>query len=469
MKIFLITFILTLLFLGSLSGKTNFVLIMADDQGWGQTGFYNHPVLKTPNLDKMASNGIRFDRFYAGGPVCSPTRASVLTGRTHDRTGVFDHGYPLRKQEKTLPQALNKAGYSTGHFGKWHLNGLRGPGVPILRGDKNGPGAFGFDTWLSVTNFFDLNPIMSRNGKFEEFLGDSSEVIVNEALHFMTKEVDKENPFFCVIWYGTPHSPWMALKEDLDEFSKLDQNSQSHYAELRAMDRSIGTLRSGLRKMNIEKDTLVWFTSDNGGLPKIKPSTTGGLRDFKGSLYEGGIRVPAIIEWPQKIKSARISNYPAGAVDIFPTIANIANIHNSNMIKPLDGMNLVPLIKKEIKIRTKPLLFSSRGRMAVIDNDWKIISRPKKQGRLIELFNLSKDQNESENLFRPQHPQVIQLRKVLVEARNSIEQSILGKDYPEDSVLPQPPRIFWTDIPEYQKYFKNWKTRPEYESRLRKL
>ena len=197
--------------------QTNFVLVMADDQGWGQTGYYNHPVLKTPNLDKMASNGLRFDRFYAGGPVCSPTRASVLTGRTHDRTGVFDHGYALRNQEKTLPQAMKNAGYATGHFGKWHLNGLRGPGVPILRGDKNGPGAFGFDTWLSVTNFFDLNPIMSRNGKFAEFSGDSSEVIVNEAVQFMDKQVANEKPFFCVIWYGTPHSPWMALKKDMKE------------------------------------------------------------------------------------------------------------------------------------------------------------------------------------------------------------------------------------------------------------
>ena len=133
--IFILGFLLTI------KAKTNFVLVMTDDQGWGQTGYYNHPVLKTPNLDKMASNGLRFDRFYAGGPVCSPTRATILTGRTHDRTGVFDHGYALRKQEKTLPEALRKAGYATGHFGKWHLCGLRGPGVPILKTDKHGPKA----------------------------------------------------------------------------------------------------------------------------------------------------------------------------------------------------------------------------------------------------------------------------------------------------------------------------------------
>ena len=110
--------------------RPNIVLVMADDMGWGQTSYYNHPILKTPHLDAMAANGLRFDRFYAGAPVCSPTRASVLTGRTNDRTGVESHGYALRRQERTIAQTLRDAGYATGHFGKWHLNGLRGPGVP---------------------------------------------------------------------------------------------------------------------------------------------------------------------------------------------------------------------------------------------------------------------------------------------------------------------------------------------------
>ena len=135
----LIFFILLCICKVNLISRPNIVLIMTDDQGWGQTGYMNHPILKTPNLDKMAKNGICFKRFYAGGPVCSPTRATVLTGRTHDHTGVFNHGFPLRLQEKTLSQALLKAGYATGHFGKWHLNGLRGPGVPIIDSYPNGP------------------------------------------------------------------------------------------------------------------------------------------------------------------------------------------------------------------------------------------------------------------------------------------------------------------------------------------
>ena len=448
--------------------QTNFILVMADDQGWGQTGYYEHPVLKTPHLDEMASKGLRFDRFYAGGPVCSPTRATVLTGRTHDRTGVFDHGYALRNQEKTLPQAMKKAGYATGHFGKWHLNGLRGPGVPVLPKDPNGPEAFGFDHWLSVTNFFDLNPVMSRQGKFEDFKGDSSEIIVEQALKFIDKQTKANKPFFCVIWYGTPHSPWMALEKDLQEFDQLEGNSRAHYAELRAMDRSIGTLRAGLRKMNVEEDTLVWFTSDNGGLPKINPTTTGGLRDFKGSLYEGGIRVPAIIEWPKGINKFRTTKFPAGAVDVFPTIAEIAGLPDSSMRQPQDGQSLLQLMKKDVGPRENPLIFRSRARMAVIDNNWKIISQPQGDKRKIELFNLAEDPSESNNLFEPRHDQVIRLRKTLVDARTSIDRSVQGKDYPEGKVLPQPPRIFWTEVPAYKKYFKAWKDRPEYESRLRK-
>jgi arylsulfatase A-like enzyme len=124
--------------------RPNIVLVMTDDQGWGQTGDYNHPHLETPNLDAMAANGLRLDRFYAGAPNCSPTRATVLTGRTNDRTGVFNHGWPLRRQEKTLGEAMQQAGYATAHFGKWHLNGLRGRGVPVLAHDKRRPGVFGF-------------------------------------------------------------------------------------------------------------------------------------------------------------------------------------------------------------------------------------------------------------------------------------------------------------------------------------
>ena len=446
--------------------RPNIVLVMADDMGWGQTGYYNHPVLKTPNLDAMAKGGLRFDRFYAGGPVCSPTRATVLTGRTHNRTGVQSHGFALRKQEKTLAVALRKAGYATGHFGKWHLNGLRGPGVPILKEDTHGPGGFGFDEWLSVTNFFDKDPVMSRKGTFEEFSGDSSEIIVAEALKFIGAQARAEKPSFSVIWFGTPHSPWMGLEKDLGSFASLEAKSQHHYAELAAMDRSLGSLRAGLREIGIARDTLVWFCSDNGGLPGFQPDTVGGLRGYKGSLFEGGLRVPGVIEWPKGIPSPRVTSFPAATMDIFPTVAEVVGLPAESMLQPQDGQSLCSLFKGEVTARRNPIGFRSAARGALVDNEFKLYMKNVEKGGF-ELYHLGKDPGEKENVSA-RFPKVAErLRKIFREWDETIEASVAGKDYPSGRVdSPQPPRIFWTELEAYQPYFEAWRERPEYRRRL---
>ena len=331
--------------------RPNIVLVMTDDQGWGQTGYYNHPVLKTPNLDAMAANGLRLDRFYAGAPVCSPTRATVLTGRASFRTGVPSHGYALRLQEKSVAKALKDAGYATGHFGKWHLNGLRGAGAPVLGDDSHSPGAFGFGEWMTVTNFFETDPLFGRHtGKFEQMKGDSSEVIMTQALEFIGRQTKAKKPFFAVVWDGSPHSPWVASEEDRAAFKDLDEKAQHHYGELVAVDRSVGQLRKGLRDLGVADNTIVWFCSDNGGLPKFEPDTVGGLRGYKGSVYEGGLRVPGIIEWPAGIKP-RITSYPAGTIDMFPTIADIVGLPKSSMLPVVDGVSLKPLFAAEIGAR----------------------------------------------------------------------------------------------------------------------
>jgi len=461
---------LALLFLPVTSGaeRPHIVLVMADDLGWAQTGYYNHPVLKTPHLDAMASNGLQCDRFYAAAPVCSPTRASVLTGRSNMRTGVESHGYALRLQEKTLPTALREAGYVTGHFGKWHLNGLRGPGVPILANDSHHPGIFGFTNWLSVTNFFDRNPILSRAGNFEEFQGDSSEIIVDEALKFIAAQVKQDRPTFTVIWYGTPHKPFFAAPADTAAFADLDPSSRDHYGELVAMDRSIGALRRGLRDMGIAQNTLVWFTSDNGGLPGITPSSVGPLRGFKGSLYEGGLRVPAILEWPARIKQPRRTEFPAVAMDIFPTLVDILDLPETVMLQPCDGISLQPLFDQEIARRPKPIPFSCFGNHAIIDNDYKIVKFNKKQ-RTWELYHLGEDPAEKTNLVEKQ-PQVAErMRQLLATWQRSREASFRGADYPEGKVTAgNPSSRFWTELDAYRPYFPEWRKRPEYASRLNK-
>ena len=442
----------------------NIILIMTDDQGWGQTSYYDHPILKTPNLDTMAKNGLRFDRFYAAAPVCSPTRASILTGRTNDRTGVIDHGYALRKQEKTIAVALQKAGYATGHFGKWHLNGLRGPGVPVLKDDSHSPGKFGFDHWFSVTNFFDINPLMSENGTFIDIKGNSSEIIVGKALEFIKEKTSQNLPFFTVIWDGSPHDPFLANEKDRDNFKNLDRESQHHYGELVAFDRSLGVLRKTLKDLGIEKNTILWYCSDNGGLSNISPSAVGGLRGYKTTIWEGGLRVPAILEWPKVIKP-KVTNYPASTMDIFPTIADILNLPDTDLLKPVDGITLKPIFKKDLINRDKKIPFRYKDQGALIDNNFKLVVTSIDKEKF-ELYDLEKDYSESIDLVS-QNPLIFnQMKTDFLKWSESIDSSQAGIDYPEGKVLKNPKRHFWMNDDRYKPYMREWLDRPEYRDRI---
>jgi arylsulfatase A-like enzyme len=430
----------------------NIILVMTDDQGWGQTGYYKHPILETPNLDLMAKNGLRFDRFYAGAPQCSPTRASVLTGRNNDRTGVFYHGYALNKNEKTIAQELKKHGYSTGHFGKWHLNGIRGPGVPIFEDDKYSPGQFGFDKWVSVTNFFDLNPILGDNGNITDFNGSSSDVIVNQALNFIKKNVDEDIPFLSVIWDGSPHDPFVASEEDKLGFESLDNDSSAHYGELVAFDRSIGYLRAKLREMGIEKNTIIWFCSDNGGLKNISPTTVGSLKGNKNTMWEGGLRVPAIIEWPETINPG-ITKYPVSTMDIFPTLLEIVGLYPSNKYSNLDGKSITNLFEANKQKRTLKIPFRFDNRGALIDNNIKLVVHDIKKLDF-ELYDLSKDPSESIDISKS-NPQIFELMKnEFLIWNNSVENEVnkMEINHPQH----------WVIIEKYINYFEDWIKRPEY-------
>ncbi len=446
--------------------RPNIVLVMADDQGWGQVGYYGHPHLQTPHLDAMAANGLRMDRFYAGAPVCSPTRATVLTGRTNDRCGVRQHGYALRLQEKTIADAVRNAGYATGHFGKWHLNGLRGPGAPIFRDDPYHPGHFGFDDWLSVTNFFDMNPILSRQGTWEEFAGDSSEIIVQEALKFIERHARAGKPSFTVIWYGSPHSPWKASEQD--QLDLPSDAAKHHYGELVAMDRSIGTLRAKLRELGIADNTLVWFNSDNGGLARnFGPDVVGGLRGGKGTLYEGGLRVPGIVEWPAKI-APRVTEYPACTMDIFPTLVDVLGLPEDAMLNVHDGMSLGPLFARELGERMKPIGFHYRDGAALIDNRYKIITLTRGSGKYA-LYDLEADFAEANELYHQKPKLAERMRKLLDEFIASVARSQTGADYPEDRVTKDGPHFrFWSQTEEYQPYLEQLLQRPEYAGEARR-
>ena len=455
----LFIFALTLLAYSAFAAeRPHIVLVMADDQGWGQTGYNGHPQLKTPHLDALAAEGLRFNRFYAGASNCSPSRATVLTGRTNDRTGVFNHGFPLRLQEKTVAQALQRAGYATGHFGKWHLNGLRGPGAPVLGTDTHHPGAFGFDHWLTATNYVDRDPLLSRMGDFEAFTGDSSEVAISEAVKFI-QEKAPTSPTFTVVWFGTPHSPFLASEEDKAPFASLPENYQNQYGEIIALDRSIGDLRNGLAKAGIAENTLIWYCSDNGGLAEFGPETMGGLRGSKNTMYEGGLRVPGIIHWPAKIKEGRITECVAGTVDIFPTIAELVDLPAGSMLQPHEGISLVPLLNGESQERDKALPFRHDQRGVLVESRYKLIFQKGKY----ELYDLNSDPEESVNLFQS-NPEVANRMKAEYEAWNeTVEASVAGKDYPGGTLDPnQPERRFWHSDPDYAPFLKELMKRPEY-------
>ena len=323
---------------------------MGDDHGWHETGYNHHPRLKTPTLDAMAAHGFRFDRFYAAAPVCSPTRGSIMTGRHPNRYGTFSPNHSIRPEEITIAQLLQRAGYATGHFGKWHLGPVRG-GVPT------NPGAMGFDQWLSHDNFFGYNPKFDRNGADpERFPGESSEIVVTEALKFIKSAVARRQPFFAVVWFGSPHEPYAAIDEDMIPFkdlTNLDRRLRHRFGEIVALDRSMGWLRDYLRDAGIRDKTLLWYTSDNGTPREVCVWTP--LRGHKGNLYEGGIRVPSVIEYPPLIPAARSTAVPAVTSDIFPTLCDLLGIDLPK--RPLDGRSLLPLIRGKVSERSEPIRF----------------------------------------------------------------------------------------------------------------
>lgn len=425
------------IFGGKQPARPNIILCMTDDQGWGDTGYYGLKQIPTPALDAMAAGGVRFDRFYSGHPSCTPTRASVLTGRNPNRMGCFWPGMPLKNEEMTIAQAVKRAGYATAHFGKWHLNGVAGPGKPIPADDPRGPLKFGFDECFSVSNYFDTDWTFSRNGENVKVSGDGSDAIVAEALKFAEKSAKQGKPFLALVWFGSPHSPHKPLPEDLKA-----AGGSAYYAELVGVDRGMATLRSGLRKLGIADNTMLWFNSDNGGWPDEKDpskgSSNGPFRGRKGDVYEGGIRVPGLIEWPARVKRPFVTDVPVCTVDIYPTIVDILKLNVPGQIQPLDGVSLLPLLDGKMKERPRPLGFwqyddtngkplsTDSGPSAWSDNRYKLVkSAPGKW----ELYDLPADPSEKDDIAA-KHPDIVARMKAELESwHQSVLRSCAGADY----------------------------------------
>lgn len=443
------------------NARPGIILLMSDDQGWGETGYRGHPQLRTPALDAMAAHGLRMDHFYAAAPVCSPTRASVLTGRNNDRTAVFSVGRPMRTEETTIARLLRDAGYATAHFGKWHLSGFKGPGAPVIVADARHPGVFGYDHWLAATNYFDIDPMLGRNGVPEAFTGGSSEVIIREALKYIDSVKRTGKPFFITIWFGSPHDPWRAGESDRAPYERLGERAMHHYGEIAEMDRSIGMLRDRLRTMGIAENTLLWFNSDNGGVKPFAPAVNGGLRGFKGELYEGGIRVPCVIEWPAVIRQPRVSEMPASTLDILPTLAEIAGIKPSQFDHPIDGASILGHLKGGMRERPRPIPFRYQQRAAWVDHPWKLVASKFRDGTF-ELYNLQKDPQETTDLFAREPAIAKRMTDAFMAWSASVDRSVAGNDYPRGLSMPDPPARAWISAPEYKPFIEMLLKRPEY-------
>lgn len=444
----------------------NFIIIMTDDQGYGDVGYMGNDDIKTPNLDDLAQTGLRLDRFYTA-PVCSPTRASVLTGRYPTRSGVFSWGHALRPQEQSMAKVLRNAGYQTGFFGKWHLGSVRANGL-------TSPSVHGFDTWYAAPNFYENDPWMSKNGEPVQLKGESSDVTVNVALEYIEDAIKDDAPFLVFIWLGSPHLPHEAKEELKGLYPDQPDNMKNYFGEISGIDMAVGKLRNRLKALNISEETLLWFSSDNGG--KFPEGNNGDLRGQKGTLWEGGIRVPALIEWPGTIEH-NISSVPTSTVDIFPTLLELAGLESTEPEHPIDGISLTPLLLKgEMSDRDTPLGFWNyseikgqgmasdqilqeyqkmlngnmseeslnegllnspdknykgldqypySGSFAWIDNEWKL----HQNGETFELYHLENDPKEENNLASQFPQRINSMKKALRQWQASVVKSIRGEDY----------------------------------------
>ena len=384
--------------------RPNIVLFLADDLGYGELGCYGNTAAITPNLDRFAREGLRLTDCHSASSVCSPSRSSLLTGRTPFRNGVFTwipekSPIHLRTSEIALPRLLKDVGYDTCHVGKWHLNGM------FNSPDQPQPNDHGYDWWLATQNnaapshAFPKNFV--RNGEAIGTVDDySAPFVAQEATTWLKTKRDPAKPFFLAVWTHEPHYP-IASAERYEKLHTTitDQEERTYRANVSQLDDAFGTLMKTLDEIGATDSTLVFFTSDNGpegdGVKGPGRGLTGGLRKRKRSMYEGGHRVPGIVRWPGRIQPGTESDVPVIGSDFFPTVLAATGVEPRDG-RPLDGVNLLPALAGAEIDRPEPLYWRWGGEVAYREGEWKIVTdeafeRP-------ELYNLATDRAEAHDL-----------------------------------------------------------------------
>lgn len=459
------TALLLFVAVNALAGRPNVLLVYVDDLGYGDTGVYGHPVVRTPNIDQLAADGIRFTQFYAPSALCSPSRAGLLTGRTPYRTGVQswipdNSRVTLHADEVTIAQLVKGAGYQTAVIGKWHLNG--GLGMT----DVPQPGDFGFDyqygigAWvknekaevagqgrLYPDNMYRNNQPVGETDKY------SAELVTDEALRWISQRRDA--PFFLYLAYSEVHTPVASPVEYLAQYeSFLTEEARrnpylyymqwadrpyrgkgEYYANVSYLDAQLGRVLDYLEDTGLADDTLVIFSSDNGPVTMAAlerwelnmAGETDGLRGKKRFLFEGGIRVPGIIRWPGHVPAGVVEDEPVTALDILPTLADALDLQLPTD-REIDGQSIVSLLDDDPLggiVRDDLLYWSiptpDGMEYAVRDGNWKLILNP--DGEPVYLFNLKADRYEVTNLLDREAARVRSLKARFDRYRASVEGS----------------------------------------------
>ena len=385
----------------NVQSKPNVIIIMSDDQGWGDLGISGNTNLQTPNIDALAKNGISFENFYVQ-PVCSPTRAELLTGRHFTRLGVYETsagGERMNVGENTLAEILKKAGYHTAAYGKWH-NGMQPPYHPNSRG---------FDDYYGFTsghwgNYF--SPMLEHNGKIVKGEGFLVDDLTSYGLNFIQK--NKDEPFFLYLPYNTPHSPMQVPDEFWDRFKdkELDMKYEGEEKEnenftkaalamVENIDYNVGRISTKLQELKLEENTIVIYLSDNG------PNGwrwNGGMRGKKGSTDEGGVRTPFFIQWKDSLPAGKKVTQIASILDLLPTISSLVGIEVATQ-NPVDGENLKPLLLDTNPDWKERLVYSHwGGRTSVRTQNYRLDHEDR-------LYDMEKDHGQTMDISA-QFPQI---------------------------------------------------------------
>jgi len=421
--------------------KPNFLFILADDLGWSQLGCYGSGFYETPNIDRLAGEGMRFTDAYAACPVCSPTRASIMTGKYPARLHLTDFiaggNFPHEKykqpewqkylplEEITIAEVLKTAGYATASFGKWHLSIAKKPPESL----PYNPDKQGFDEYI-VT----YKPSSRHDPETD---AHNVEIITEKSLEFLQK--NKDRPFFLYVTHNTIHGPILGKKKLVEKYKNkpgadLPQNNPVIGAMIEELDNSVGRLLKRLDELKIADNTIVVFFGDNGGLERSAKQTP--LRSGKANLYEGGIREPLIVRWPGVIQPGSICSEPVISVDFFPTFLRTLGLES--MVKePVDGTSLLPLLRQSGALNRQAIYWhyphyhsSSIGPCgAVRKGDYKLLEWFDETicgpGNKFELYNLKQDIGEQNSLAKKMPEKTSELRELLTNWRNKVNAQML--------------------------------------------